>query len=549
MCSSTRSTARSTPRPAKSSGSGEHDRRRPTHRRGGARPRLPDHVTAETIAAIERIPHRYLRTSIHPSAALVPDADTFDDVYETRRPVRRRLHRDRRRLSPPPTSTVRSSTPSPARRSCSSAPCDSLLADDRVEVEVLRRCRSSTWPGPGSASTRSKPRRPSRRRPRVRDRRRRRHRVPSSSPTPTPTGCSPTSSWRSTTPTAGSTTRRSSCSGRSAPTTSRSSTTTWAEMDRTIDADHLTSLYIPALASRRRRGYVRFHQLARTLREQCPWDIEQTHQTRSCRTSSRRPTRSSTRSVPRPRRPRHRRRTSSRSSATCSTRSSSTPRSPSRTAGSRSPTSPPASTTSSCAATRTCSVTSTATDGEVADAGEVLDNWDAIKRAEKGRTSVFDGIAGSLPSLAYAHQVQKKAAKVGFDWPDVDGALPKIVEEAAELRAIALRRCRPRRDRRRARRPPVRRRERRPPPARRPRGRPARRHQKFRGRFEHVERLARERGIDLHATDLATLDALWDEVKARSSCAGRSSPARAGRHRSSPGRSSRRASPPRAGTG
>src|SRR5215218_699846 len=41
-----------------------------------------EHVTAETLSAIERIPHRYLRTSRHPSAHLVPDPDTFDDVYE-----------------------------------------------------------------------------------------------------------------------------------------------------------------------------------------------------------------------------------------------------------------------------------------------------------------------------------------------------------------------------------------------------------------------------------------------------------------------------------
>src|SRR6186713_1203825 len=41
-----------------------------------------EHVTAETLSAIERIPHRYLRTSRHPSAHLVPDPVTFDDVYE-----------------------------------------------------------------------------------------------------------------------------------------------------------------------------------------------------------------------------------------------------------------------------------------------------------------------------------------------------------------------------------------------------------------------------------------------------------------------------------
>ena len=54
--------------------------------------------------------------------------------------------------------------------------------------------------------------------------------------------------------------------------------TTWAELDRTVDADHLTSIYIPHLGAPVGGSLVRFHQLARTLREQCPWDQEQTHQ-------------------------------------------------------------------------------------------------------------------------------------------------------------------------------------------------------------------------------------------------------------------------------
>lgn len=54
-------------------------------------------------------------------------------------------------------------------------------------------------------------------------------------------------------------------------------TTTWADLDRTITADHLTSVYVPHLAAPVGREYVRFHELTRTLREQCPWDREQTH--------------------------------------------------------------------------------------------------------------------------------------------------------------------------------------------------------------------------------------------------------------------------------
>ena len=51
----------------------------------------------------------------------------------------------------------------------------------------------------------------------------------------------------------------------------------------------------------------------------------------------------------------------------------------------------------------------------------MLANWEQIKRAEKARTSVFDGVPSSLPALAYADAMQRKAAKVGFDWPDVHG--------------------------------------------------------------------------------------------------------------------------------
>lgn len=54
-------------------------------------------------------------------------------------------------------------------------------------------------------------------------------------------------------------------------------TTTWADLDRTVEADHLTSVYIPRLSAPVGREYVRFHELTRTLREQCPWDREQTH--------------------------------------------------------------------------------------------------------------------------------------------------------------------------------------------------------------------------------------------------------------------------------
>ena len=282
----------------------------------------------------------------------------------------------------------------------------------------------------------------------------------------------------------------------------------WAELDRTIDADHLTSLWIPHLAAPVGAAYVRFHQLTRTLREQCPWDIEQTHASLVPHLLE--------------------------------------------------------ETYEVVDAVHGLDADDPATDEHlieelgdllyqiefhatiaeqegrftIADVAsgihdklvrrhphvfgdlvgtdlgtdEVLTNWDDIKRTEKGRTSVFDGIPRSMPALAYAAKVGAKASKVGFDWPDVGGAFPKIAEETAELHAaigdpdaaataeelgdllfavvnvarhlrvdpeLALRAAT----------------------------------DKFRSRFEGVERLALEREIDLRGADLSTLDALWDDVK------------------------------------
>ena len=76
--------------------------------------------------------------------------------------------------------------------------------------------------------------------------------------------------------------------------------------------------------------------------------------------------------------------------------------------------------------------------GEVAaDTPEkVLENWDAIKRADRGQQSVasaMDGVPRGLPGLMRSQKIQDKAAKQGFDWPDVSGAMDKLREEVGEL--------------------------------------------------------------------------------------------------------------------
>lgn len=286
--------------------------------------------------------------------------------------------------------------------------------------------------------------------------------------------------------------------------------TTWAELDRTIDADHLTSIYIPELSAPVGREYVRFHDLVRVLREQCPWDIEQTHETLIPFLLE------ETYEVV----------------DALQGLDADNPASDDDLVEELGDLLFQIEFHATIAEQEGRFTIADVTQGIhdklvrrhphvfadiVADDTEtVLTNWDDIKQAEKGRTSVFDGIPRSLPALSYAAKVGRKASKVGFDWPNVSGAFPKITEETAELAEamsgddndhtvselgdllfatvnvarhlgidpeLALRSA----------------------------------SDKFRERFEGVELLARERTIDLREADLSTLDALWDEVKATGS--------------------------------
>jgi len=77
---------------------------------------------------------------------------------------------------------------------------------------------------------------------------------------------------------------------------------------------------------------------------------------------------------------------------------------------------------------------------EVNTTDGVLQQWDAIKRTEKGdeEKPFLHGIGKGLPSLLRAAKLQKKASKVGFDWPSVEGVISKVSEELEEVReAIA----------------------------------------------------------------------------------------------------------------
>jgi tetrapyrrole methylase family protein / MazG family protein len=147
----------------------------------------------------------------------------------------------------------------------------------------------------------------------------------------------------------------------------------------------------------------------------------------------------------------------------------------------------------------------------------VLQNWERLKaqeRAKKGKdqASLLDGVNVALPALVQAEQYQKRAARVGFDWPDVQGVLDKLEEELGEVHEArlegsgdevafeigdalfalvnlarwykvdpesALRACNAR----------------------------------FRKRFGHIEATARQQGRPLESLSLDEMEALWQEAK------------------------------------
>ncbi|WP_424986339.1 nucleoside triphosphate pyrophosphohydrolase [Microbulbifer sp. S227A] len=144
-------------------------------------------------------------------------------------------------------------------------------------------------------------------------------------------------------------------------------------------------------------------------------------------------------------------------------------------------------------------------------------DWEAIKaaeRADKAQRGALDGVAVGLPALLRAYKLQKRAARVGFDWPDASHVLDKIAEECAELteardtqdaghveeefgdllfvmanlaRHLGIE----------------------------PEAALRRANAKFIRRFQGVEALLAERGKTPADSDLAEMDALWDLVKTR----------------------------------
>jgi MazG family protein len=147
--------------------------------------------------------------------------------------------------------------------------------------------------------------------------------------------------------------------------------------------------------------------------------------------------------------------------------------------------------------------------------GEKPASWEMGKREEgRGKSGTLAGLPPTLPPLLMAYRLQERAAGVGFDWPDAHGPLDKVKEEMAEVERATGNGQRDALEEEigdllfavvnLARKLAV-----------DPRGALERANEKFMGRFEQVERLAQERGLELGRASLEELDALWDEVKTR----------------------------------
>ncbi len=78
---------------------------------------------------------------------------------------------------------------------------------------------------------------------------------------------------------------------------------------------------------------------------------------------------------------------------------------------------------------------------KVKDSAEVLNNWAEIKVKQEGRKpkdSILDEVSGGLPPMERSFKLQKKAAKAGFDWQDIEGVMEKIKEELEEVRTAKI---------------------------------------------------------------------------------------------------------------
>ena len=305
----------------------------------------------------------------------------------------------------------------------------------------------------------------------------------------------------------------------------------WDDLDRALEPDHLTSIWIPELAAPVGAELLRLAELVRTLRQRCPWDREQTHSSLT----------------------RHLLEESYEVLEAIEGLDREGGPTPAAFAHLEEE-------LGDLLFQVYFHATLAAEEGQfgladvargihdklvgrhphvfgdlsVDSAEQVMTNWERIKREEKGRQSVMDGVPGNLPALHHANKVQRKAGSVGFDWDGVEGPLAKVEEELAEVRtALAAHPAAPGQV---------------PDPevkaeigdllfsvvnvARHagvdPEAALRASSAEFVRRFRLVEERASAEGVDMETADLATLDRLWDAVKTAGDGAGAPSAGGAG---------------------
>ena len=78
-------------------------------------------------------------------------------------------------------------------------------------------------------------------------------------------------------------------------------------------------------------------------------------------------------------------------------------------------------------------------DADIRTPGRVRERWEELKTEQEGREGIFHDVPEALPALLHARKVQRRAATVGYDWPDLAGPLEKVHEEIDELVAAVTR--------------------------------------------------------------------------------------------------------------
>jgi tetrapyrrole methylase family protein/MazG family protein len=236
----------------------------------GLGPAGPDLLTAGTLARIEAVAHRYLRTQRHPAAAAVGNATTFDDLYETASSFDEVYAAIVEALVAAAGEHGEVLYAVPGSPVVAERAVELLLADDRVEVEVLPALSylDLAWARLGVD--------------------------------PVALGARLVDGRRFATEAAGergpllvgqcdqphvlSDIKLALDDGPEVVVLQRLGLpdesvqrVAWDDLDRAVEPDHLTSLWIPVLAEPVAGEVARFHELVRTLRAECPWDREQTH--------------------------------------------------------------------------------------------------------------------------------------------------------------------------------------------------------------------------------------------------------------------------------